>query len=381
MQVEQFPKDAPGVLIPIDGGPGSSHAFIPRPLPPRWDWPPRLWPLLLEAHKALAALNGIGKHLPHPRLILRPLQNREAVRSSSLEGTYTDPKQQALFDLQPELDLGDVDRQSAQREVFNYGQALRLRDETKRALPVSLRMIRNLHRILMTGVRGGDKNPGEFRVYQNQIGKPARFVPTPPGRLPALLDDFEKYLHGKRTHDPLVEAFLVHYQFEAIHPFMDGNGRVGRLLLSILVEDWCELSGQWLYMSAYFDANKDEYMRRLFRVSAVGDWDGWIAFCLEGVVAQATDTQKRCDRLVDLLRVFQKRLAGTSGSVRLLAIVNGLFETPAVTVARVASVQDVTYPTARADLRKLEEMKIISPLKAAQISYFAPAILKIIHEE
>lgn len=382
MDPAAFGRQSPGQLVPIHGGPGASHAFVPDHLPPKWTWPVRLWPALLEAHKALSALDGTGKHLPKPSLILRPLQNREAVRSSSLEGTYTEPKQQALFDLEPELDESADDQVSAQREVFNYGRALRLRDETRRALPTSLRLIRELHRVLMTGVRGGDKNPGEFRSYQNQIGKPPRFVPPPADRLKDLLDRFEKYLHDTRHLDPLVEAFMVHYQFEAVHPFMDGNGRVGRLLLSILIEEWCGLSGQWLYMSAYFDANKDEYMSRLFRVSAEGDWEGWIEFCLRGVVVQAADTQKRCDKLVALHREFQKRLEGMSGSVRLLTIVNGLFETPAITVSRVASSQSVTYPTARADLKKLEDAKIVAPLAGVkQISYYAPAILNVIHRD
>jgi Fic family protein len=382
VRLDRFGSQSPGKLIPIAGGSGATHAFVPEALPPRWAWPQSLWPGLLAAHKALASLNGTGKHLPDSQLILRPLQAREAVRSSSLEGTYTDPKQQALFDLEPDLEADGDETTSAQREVFNYGKALRLRQDTRSDLPLSLRLIRDLHRVLMTGVRGGDKNPGNFRVHQNQIGKPARFVPPPPERLPDLLSDFENQLHASRTFDPLVDAFLMHYQFEAIHPFMDGNGRVGRLLLSILIQEWCELSGQWLYMSAYFDANKDDYMNRLFRISSDGDWTAWIDFCLKGVEEQAKDTQRRCDRLVKLHRDFQKRLQGTAGHVRLLAIVNGLFETPAVTVSQVAARQRVSYPTARSDLTKLERAKIISPLRsAAQISYYAPAILNVIHGE
>ena len=176
----------------------------------------------------------------------------------------------------------------------------------------------------MEGVRGSDHNPGQFRTAQNQIGRPARFVPSPATRLPAQLNDFEKYLHADRVYDPLVEAFLVHYQFEAIHPFMDGNGRVGRLLLAILIQEWCGLSEQWLYMSPYFDANRDRYIDHLFSVSTHGTWEAWIEFCLRGVAVQAQDTQRRCERLLDLHKDFHERLREVGGSVRLSAIVDDL---------------------------------------------------------
>lgn len=379
MKTSLFGDRSPGKLVPVTGA-DFTHSFVPAPLPSDWQWPDRLWPLLVRAHKALGNLNGTGKHLPNSSLILRPLQTREAVRSSSLEGTYTDPQQQALFELEPEL--GDESSsQSDQREVFNYGQALRLRRQSRDSIPLSLRLIRDLHQVLMTGVRGGDKNPGSFRRYQNQIGKPARFVPPPPERLPDLLDSFEKYLHSERPLDPLVEAFLVHYQFEAIHPFMDGNGRVGRLLLSILIEEWCGLSDQWLYMSGYFDANKDEYMTRLFRVSSEGDWAAWIEFCLLGVVEQCADTQRRCERLLALHSDFTRRIQQTTGSVRLVAIVDALFETPVARVAATARRQGVTYPTARADLKRLASAGVVKSLElGSQISYYSPEILEIIYE-
>jgi Fic family protein len=378
MRPDQFRAEFPGSLIRISGS-EERHAFVPAPLPARWEWPTRLWPTLLDAHKALSALDGTGRHLPNPLLVLRPLQTREAVRSSSLEGTYTDPQQQALFELEPELDSSD-DR-SSQREVFNYGEALRLRQTSRDEIPLSLRLIRDLHRVLMTGVRGGDKNPGSFRQHQNQIGKPARFVPAPPERIAELLDSFEKYLHAPRSFDPLVEAFLVHYQFEAIHPFMDGNGRVGRLLLSILIEEWCGLKDQWLYMSSYFDDNKDEYMNRLFRVSSEGDWEGWVEFCLRGVAVQSVDTQKRCEGLLALHSDFAKRTHRMNGSVRLNAIVDSLFETPVARVAATAKRQGVSYPTARADLKKLEHAGILRELTGtSQIAYYAPDIMRVIYE-
>ena len=359
-----------------------THAFIPDSLPAKWKWPTSLWPLLLEAHKALSSLDGTGKRLPNPRLILRPLQNREAQRSSSLEGTYTEPKQQALFELDPTYPESAEDPVNARREVFNYSQALRFWRDNRHKLPVSLRLIRELHRILMDGVRGSDKNPGEFRTLQNQVGRPPRFVPPPPHQLAELLDRFETYLHNERSLDPLVDAFLAHYQFEAIHPFMDGNGRVGRLLLAMLIEEWCGLSDQWLYMSSFFDANKDSYMELLLRVSTQGAWEEWVKFCLEGVVETAKDTQKRCDQLLNLHREFHERLRKGAGSVRLASMVDDLFVSPVAVASRIAKTHRVTYPTARADLKRLQEIGIVRPLEfARQIAYYCPAILEITYAD
>jgi Fic family protein len=382
MRVDLFGPRSTGSMVALGNAKDALHAFIPNNLPPAWEWQPELWPLLLEAHKALASLDGTGKHLPNPALILRPLQNREAQKSSRLEGTFTEPKQQALFDLDPKYPDSANDPTNARREVHNYSRALRYWHENQDKIPISLRLIRELHRILMDGVRGSDKNPGQFRTMQNQIGKPARFVPPPPQDVKSLLDRFEKYLHAERGYDPLVDAFLVHYQFEAIHPFMDGNGRVGRLLLAILIEEWCGLSDQWLYMSAYFDNNKDTYMDLLFRVSTDGAWQEWIKFCLVGVVEAAKDTQQRCDRLLEVHKDFQERLEKSRGSVRLASIVEDLFDTPVAVVARVRDRFGVSYPTASTDLKRLHKAGILQPLEGApQSAYYCPSILQITYSD
>lgn len=382
MKSESFGPTSTGKLVPVSGAANLRVAFVPAPLPPNWEWPQELWPVLLEAHKSLASLDGTGKHLPNPELILRPLQKREAQKSSSLEGTYTDPQQQVLFELDPKFPASTDDPANAQREVFNYTLALSLRRNHPEDLPISLRLIKDLHGVLMNGVRGADKNPGEFRKLQNQIGRPARYVPPPANQLPQALDQFEKYLHAPKKFDPLVETFLAHYQFEAIHPFMDGNGRVGRLLLAILIADWCGLSNQWLYMSDYFDANKDEYIDRLFQVSSEGKWGAWIAFCLRGVVEQARDTALRYDKLIELNRDFHSRVAASGGSVRLSAIVDALFDTPVAVVTRVAAAQGVTYPTARSDLKKLDRLGILTRIgHAKQISYFCEPIFEVIYTD
>lgn len=351
-----------GSLVPLPGRvTGLSVAFVPRPLPPSWEWPTSLWKLLLEATNRVYKLDGIGKHLPNPEILMRPLQAREAQLSSRLEGTITDPKQQMLFEADPRYPTSDGDRANAYREVYNYRRALRARTDKINDLPLSLRLIRSLHEILMEGVRGAEQRPGEFRQIQNQIGRPARFVPPPPNYLDESLDSFEKYLHleGDAFH-PLVRAFLAHYQFETIHPFRDGNGRVGRLLLSLTIAEWCNLSNQWLYMSAFFEKNKRQYMDLLFSVSAQGAWEDWIRFCLEGVVEQAEDAERRCDKLLELRERFDGLLKG--GSVRLSKLVDGLFSSPFVTVTQYAKNMDVSYPTARLDLKKLERLGILTEL-------------------
>src|SRR6202023_3641177 len=205
MDRKPFTTLAPGRIIATHI-PGSQErwAFVPNELPPKWAWPTDLWPLLLEARTALASLDGTGKHLPNPEIILKPLQQREAQLSSQLEGTITDPKQQVLFQADPRYPVSDNDPANAFREIYNYSRALRVKfDQT--ALPLSLRLIQQLHAILMDGVRGSEQRPGEFRTLSNQIGWPiARFVPPPPHLLDEALDAFEKYLPSSSALDPLV---------------------------------------------------------------------------------------------------------------------------------------------------------------------------------
>ncbi len=381
MDGSDFTGNMTGQLVAVLNGPPDARvAFVPNALPPKWDWPSNLWPLLVEARKSLASLDGTGKHLPNPEILLQPLQGREAQLSSQLEGTFTDPQQQVLFQADPSYPTSSTDPKNAFREVFNYRRALRLRLDQENTLPLSLRLIRELHAILMDGVRGAEQQPGEFRTIQNQIGIPARFVPPPPQHLHETLDQFEKYLHAQDDFDCLVRAFLVHYQFETIHPFRDGNGRVGRLLLSWTIAEWCQLSSQWLYMSAFFEKRKKEYMDRLFNVSTRGDWEGWIRFCLEGVVAQSVDAEKRCDRLLKLQRDFHERIKG--GSVRLSKLVDRLFSSPVITVNQYKKAFNVTYPTARSDLKKLESAGIVQPLaNMPEISYYCIPIYRATFED
>ena len=373
MDILEFTDGKTGTLVPLsDKRLDVSHAFIPNTLPPpTWKPPVELWQALVEARSGIASLDGVGKHLPNPEILLRPIQRREAQLSSQLEGTFTDPQRQALFQADPRYPTSESDPLNPYREVFNYGRALRLRQEGD--LPLSKRLIQELHTVLMDGVRGYGEQPGKFRTIQNQIGHPARFVPPPPENVVSAMDDLEEYMNTPDTLDPLIRAFLAHYQFEAIHPFRDGNGRVGRLLLAITIAEWCGLSSQWLYMSAFFERHKKQYMDLMLRVSTHGDWDRWVQFCLEGAIDQAKDTERRCDKLLTLHRDFHSRLKG--GSVRLSALVDRLFDNPLMTVVDVKRTFGVTYPTARSDMRKLEGLGILKPLvTSSQITYYCDPI-------
>ena len=385
MDISRFGKNRTGELVSISGMSGNTYAFVPAPLPPKWEWPVRLWPLLVEARTCLARLDGIGRHLPDPQLLLRPLQDREAQISSRLEGTITEPLQQMLFRLDPDAHGADSETRNAQREVYNHGEALRYWLGRRDELPICRRLVTELHGILMDGVRGANRDPGQFRRLPVQI-HPRRFVPPPAERLDELWTSFEDYCNlDDKPFDPLVEAFVAHYQFETIHPFSDGNGRVGRVLLAIMIMEWCGLSDQWLYMSPYFEARRDEYIDRLFRVSTEGNWEGWIEFCLKGVVVQAKDTEKRCDMLVGLLKDFKDRIHGLKRTNdRLNRLVEELFVSPVIFSELVVRDYGVTPPTARADLQKLCNVGILRAFRAPGlrgITYYSPEIFDITFAE
>ncbi len=370
MDINKFGTIAPGRIAAISD---KEHAFVPDPLPPKWEFPAALWPLLADAKSKVALLEGVGRTLPNPAILLQPLASREAIQSSRLEGTYASPRELLLFEIDPQEGRPSEERVNDRREVFNYRKALTHAINSQ--LPLSLRLIREIHRILLSAVRGKDRAPGEFRRIQVAIGTNKRFVPPPADSLSECLSAFEKYLHASSAYDPLVDCFITHYQFETIHPFIDGNGRVGRLLLAVMIQHRCELSKTWLYLSEFFEKNRDEYCERLFDVSAKGDWEGWISFCLRGTVEQATATVQRCDRLRSIRDKYMQKLTDVGGSVRLNQIVENLFHSPFVQVAVMSKQLKVTYPTAKADMDRLVRAKILKPLKnATQKTFYAPEV-------
>ncbi len=377
MDKSKFGLNALGKLKEIAVHDGKDWAFIPDPLPPSWEVPAGIWPLLAEAREELARLDGVGRHMPNYDLLLHPLQKREALRSSSLEGTYATPEQLLLYEIDPRQPKSEQDPVNAWREVSNYGRALRLGEELLEKLPFSLRFILELHKELLEGVRGHQKNPGSFRRTQVHIGSDRRFIPPPPAEALEALKELEKYIHREIDIDPLIFCFMVHYQFETIHPFLDGNGRVGRLLLSLMIYKYCGLTSPWLYLSAFFEKYKDEYIDNLFNVSAKGEWGNWLAYCLRGTIYQAKDAIKRFDRLVALRDKYQKAVANCGGSIRLHKIIEKLFSTPVITIPQVAELHNITYPTANTDIRHLVRTNILVETKRHQRPkvFFAPEIM------
>ena len=308
------------------------------------------------------------------------LDNREAIKSSQLEGTHVTATELLVFEMQPKESESEGDPANQQREVFNYRKALHQAANTE--LPLSLRFIRELHHTLMSGVRGKDRTPGQFRRCQVAIGTDHRFVPPPPERLMDHLVPLEGYLNRKDSkYEPLVDCCLVHYQFEAIHPFSDGNGRVGRLLLAIMIKHLCGLTKPWLYMSEYYERHREEYTQRLFNVSTSGNWGEWVEFCLVGIASQAADTIERCNRLQGIRDTFMKRIAEAGGSVRLNQIVEGLFQSPFVRIADLAKRLLVTYPTAKADVERLVQAGILKELEnLAPKTFYAPEVFNVAYE-
>lgn len=382
MDTTKFGNTSPGSLCRINTEWGPDFAFTPNHLPPeKGSFPDRLWPLLAEARHHVGMLEGLGRTLPNPGILLRPLEDREAIQSSRLEGTYASPRELLLFELDPRESKSGRDPSNDHREVFNY--RLALNHGTSSPLPISQRLMKELHALLMSGVRGRDKSPGEFRKIHVGIGYGGRFIPPPPENLAECLDSLEKYCHVQQSSfDPLVDSFFVHYQFETVHPFIDGNGRVGRLLLAIMLQQRCALTKPWLYMSEYFEQSREEYMQRLFDVSARNDWAGWINFCLIGTLKQAKETIHRCERLLAIREGFAAKLANCKGSLRLKRIIDDVFHSPFVRVKDLPKRLGITYPTAKQDVQRLVDAGILKELQNIKPrTYFAPEVFSVAYEK
>jgi Fic family protein len=379
MDRSSFKTTAPGQLRELSVGGHNDWGFIPDPLTDTWELPAEIVCLLVQAREELARLDGVGRYMPNYNLLLRPLQRREALRSSSLEGTYATPQQLLLFEIDPREPKSTNDPVNSWQEVWNYNRALESALQLLEVRPLSLNSIRDIHRTLLSGVRGSQRDPGNFRRSQVHIGSDRRFVPPPPNEVMPCLDKLEKFIHQEKDIDPLIACFMVHYQFETIHPFLDGNGRVGRLVLSLMIYDLLKLSKPWLYLSSFFDKYKDEYINLLFQVSTTGNWQDWIAFCLRGTIEQSKDALNRFDRLLTLRSKYMELLDRTGGSVRLNRLIDYLFESPAISVSQVAEICDVQYNTARADINRLINANILveSDITARPKIYFAPDILEI----
>ncbi len=364
---------------------GDYHAFVPHPLPPRLAWTSELVADLSEADRALGELAGLGRVLPNPHLLIVPFIRREAVLSSQIEGTRASLSDLYAYEA---VQLALFDRPSDVREVHNYVRALEYGLERLNALLLSLRLIRELHAQLMEGRDVQHKTPGEFRRSQNWIGSPkcalkdAAFVPPPVPEMTEALHALESYLHAKSGLPPLVRLGLIHYQFEAIHPFLDGNGRVGRLLITLLLCAWGLLPQPLLYLSAYFEAQRQAYYNHLLAVSERGAWEAWLRFFLRGVKQQSTDAVLRARRLQQLREQYRERLQGARAAARLLRMVDLLLARPIVSIPQAAQALGVSHQSASRYVEALQAAGIVREVtgRARDRAYCADAVLEAISE-
>lgn len=346
----------------------SVRAFVPHPLPPSGPAIPAV--IYTELHRqaelALARLAGVSGLVPSVDWLLYSAIRKEALLTSQIEGT-----QATLTDLFDEEAGFKVSNTDDVEEVTNYLRAFRwVQDQLRdpKGLPISVRLLCDAHRRLLDGARGTGKQPGELRRSQNWIGgtRPgnAVFVPPPPEHVPALLADMERFIHeGASDCPPMVKVALIHAQFETIHPFLDGNGRIGRLLIAALFEHWGLLSEPLMYLSGYLKLHQAEYYRRLSAIRTDGDWESWVRFFLEGVAVAASDAERNIIQVASLVTADRKRLlqspkAGPA-SYRLFEMLPMM---PRFTIERVRQQLDTTFPTATAAVKVLEDLGIVTEM-------------------
>lgn len=365
MDPKTFKHSSSGTLVPTING---AFAFVPNPLPPKLDLTTLLEPIA-KAAESIGELRGLGLQLPDPYLLIHPLQRKEAVSSSGIEGTHTTMTELLAF----EANVTDDGRRADNQEVYNYIQALRRGIDLLQELPICIRLMTEMHGILLRGLplsRRSGGAPGELKTDQNWIGgnskeiHKARFVPPPPLQAREALQNLEAFINdGERPKIlPLIFLALVHYQFETIHPFPDGNGRVGRLLIPLLLHSKEILPQPLLYMSPFFEANKDEYIERLFKVSAYGDWGGWIEFFMLGLTETCQATSRKIRELLLLQERYRVVIDGMGGSSKRLSIVDMLFKRLVLSIPDAAQALGMTYRAAQQNVEKLVAAGMLSEL-------------------
>lgn len=379
MDAARFIADPPGKLVPTDRG---DVAFIPDPLPPPdLELPAHLLDRLAAVREAVGELRGRTAALPHPpSILLRPLQREESLRSSSLEGTHATAEELLEFELRDPAAPAPQDAPS--REVHNYDLAMQ---DGQRRLdagePIDTAFICALHRQLTEGLLRQRMVPGELRSVDVQIGTTRRYVPPPATSVRPCMDALERFIASPPDLHPILIAALVHYQLEAIHPFPDGNGRVGRLLFSLMLARACALPRPWIHLSEFFEERRDEYIDRLFNVSARAEWSEWLALCLDAIGAQVRRTTDRLAAITDLRARWQRQIVEAGMHARVGSLLDALIATPIIDAATARTITGVAARnTAKADLDALERIGILAriPRRRKRI-YLARAALDAAH--
>ncbi len=351
-----FLENSPvGQLVPVGDG---QRALVPDPLPRSIEMDSSLVYRLDEASRAVATLAGAGETIPNPHLLTQPFVRREAVLSSRIEGTQASLSDLYLYEASRKAHMDVL-------EVHNYVRALEEGIELLDKLPICLRLINSLHATLLSGVRGERERPGELRTEQVWIGRPgtpleeARFVPPPPSHLNDALDHWERFANENLQMPPLVQCALLHYQFEAIHPYRDGNGRIGRLLIVLFLCARRILPVPLLYLSAYFERDRQRYYDELLNVCATGDWDAWLHYFLDGVIQQSGDSLRRARRVRELHEAYRSLVLDRRGSANSLKLVDLLFTRPYITAPVASEELGITNAGARRILDRFVAMGLL----------------------
>jgi len=337
-------------------------AFLPAPLPPKLNWSGPLVKVLSDAERELSKLATLVGNYPFPHILIQSFMRREAVLSSRIEGTRA-----SLVDLYnyESSQLSFIEEGNDVKEVFNYVRALDFGLDRLKELPVSLRLIREIHAKLLEDVRGGNLAPGKFRSTQNWIGPSgstldnATYVPPPVDEMQSALNALEKFIHTDTDIPPVARAGMIHYQFEAIHPFLDGNGRVGRLLVSLLLYEWELLPQPLLNLSAYFEHYRQEYYDRLLAVSQRGTWEEWLLFFCRGIGAQAQDSIVRMARLQGIREKYDSVVQVDRNPKRMALVIDFLFARPIFTNRQLASELNIPFKSAGEYIEKLVKAGIL----------------------
>jgi Fic family protein len=382
MNQDEFRHSIAGQVINTQKG---YWAFIPNHLPPDIQWSLKTISALSEADRDLSRLNTLAEALPFNQTLIVPFVRQEAVLSSRIEGTQASLVDLYAYEAGQMSFLQPVDDSN---EVLNYVRALEYGLERVKTLPLSLRLIREIHVRLMENVRGGQLTPGEFRRSQNWIGPAGctldntTYVPPPTDEMLEALGEFETFIHTTSQIPPLVRAGLLHYQFEAIHPFLDGNGRMGRLLIILLLHEWKVLSYPLLNVSVFFEARRQEYYTRLLEVSKNGAWEEWLLFFLTGVSSQAINDAVRMKSLLSLRADYQKRIRAGRRQLRLEQVLDLVFQRPILNIRQAEAALGIPFLTAERCIARLAEIGILREItgKTRNRVFQADEILAVIQK-
>lgn len=331
--------------------------------PKKLEWE-RLIPLLGPASAAVARYDGILSAIPNASVLLSPLTTQEAVLSSRIEGTQATMGEVLEYEAEGDSDKLSPERKADIHEVLNYRQAMRVAENMLKKLPLCQRIVKEAHRILLTGVRGHGSSPGEYRKTPNWIGSPgcpmedARFVPISADKLPNAISDWEKYLHADAP-DRLIQLAIIHVEFEALHPFIDGNGRLGRMLVPLFMYQSKMISSPMFYLSAYLEANRDEYYERLMRVSSEDAWTDWCIFFLKAIRQQANENQQKARDILNLYEQMKSKFVDLTHSQYAIVALDWIFERPIFKSSHFVRSANIPKPTAQRILNILKSEDIL----------------------